>query len=99
MRFELVFRVEEANKQMEANVERVPQPLGPVPYFQDRPPMARPPTTTMAYQGRAGSISDRRSTIDDLPVDMCFLLGVLQSLGAARNSRLSTGVQQWLHVR
>ena len=45
--------------------------------------------------------------IDDLPVDMCSLLGVLQSLGAARNSlqlpcraqRLSTGVQQWLHVR
>ena len=45
--------------------------------------------------------------IDDLPVDMCSLLGVLQSPRAARNSlqlpcraqRLSIGVQQWLHVR
>ena len=36
---------------MVANVERMPQPPRLVPYFQDRPPMARPPTTTMAYQG------------------------------------------------
>ena len=36
---------------MEANVERMPQPPRPVPYFQDRLPVARPPITTMAYQG------------------------------------------------
>ena len=39
--------------QLEAHVERMPQPPGPVPYFQDRPLMARPPITTMAYQGLA----------------------------------------------
>ena len=38
-------------QQMEANVERMPQPSGLVPYFLDRPPMARPPITTMAFQG------------------------------------------------
>ena len=38
-------------QQMEANIERMPQPLRPVPYFQDRPPMARLPIMTMAYQG------------------------------------------------
>ena len=40
-------------QQMEANVERMPQPLGPVSYFQDRPLMARPPIMTMAFQGPA----------------------------------------------
>lgn len=38
-------------QQMEANVQRVPQPPRPMPYFQERPQMARPPITTMAYQG------------------------------------------------
>ena len=38
-------------QQMEANVERMPQPPRHVSYFQDRPQMARPPITTMAYQG------------------------------------------------
>ena len=37
--------------QTEANVERMPQPSGPVTYFQDRPRMSRPPITTMAFQG------------------------------------------------
>ena len=38
---------------MEAHAEGMPHPPGPVPYFQDRSPMARPPVTTMAYQGPA----------------------------------------------
>ena len=36
---------------MEANAQRVPQAQRPVQHFQDRPLMARPPITTMAYQG------------------------------------------------
>ena len=38
---------------MEAHAEGMPQPPGPVPYFQDRSPMARLPVATMAYQGPA----------------------------------------------
>ena len=38
-------------QQMEANVKRMPQPPRPIQHFQDRPQMARPPITTMAYQG------------------------------------------------
>ena len=34
---------------MEAQAERMPHPPGPVPYVQDRPPMARPTITNMAY--------------------------------------------------
>ena len=40
-------------QQTEAHPQGMPHPPGPVPYFQDRPPMARPPVATMAYQGPA----------------------------------------------
>ena len=38
-------------QQTKAHPQEMPHPPRPVPYFQDRPPMARPPITTMAYQG------------------------------------------------
>ena len=40
-------------QQTEAYPQGMPHPLRPVPNVQDRPPMARPPVTNMAYPGPA----------------------------------------------